>query len=259
MIRKVLSSLEYRWKIAQFGIYHLGSSSFDLSKLHIGPTHIAPSFPEGEEEVLRHELHDILFNDCYSLKTFANNATIDSVLDIGANIGLFSMAARHHFPNASIHAYEPNFHLESFLNAHLEPLDVTYFMEGVGDQDGSIMLSFGNKSLYSTTSATPETSDDTAVVAQTSFRSALDRMGGTADLVKLDCEGAEWEIFEDAASWEVVQHLTMEYHLWARENSTFDDLLRLIEGLGFQCWNYVPSPTGRWGLLQASKEHPSSM
>lgn len=35
---------------------------------------------------------------------------------------------------------------------------------------------------------------------------------GPIDLIKMDCEGAEWEFLNDQA-WNKVSYLTMEYHL----------------------------------------------
>jgi FkbM family methyltransferase len=260
MIQRILSSLQFRLKLARFGLYYLSGASLDLSKLRIGGTPVTLSLPEGEGEVLQHELFQILFADCYALETFArDDAAVGSVLDVGANVGLFSMAARHYFPKAAIQAYEPNGDLAAFLGAHLRPLGVRYYMEAVGGEAGTIVLSPGANSLHSVASSASEASGEGVVVAQTAFRTALDRLGGTADLVKLDCEGAEWSILEDADAWATVRHLTMEYHLWAREGSTFEDLLGLVERLGFQCWNHEPSPSGLWGLLQASKDSPAAI
>lgn len=42
---------------------------------------------------------------------------VRTILDIGANVGFFSMAARGHYPHAVIHAYEPNPRVLSFLTA----------------------------------------------------------------------------------------------------------------------------------------------
>lgn len=41
---------------------------------------------------------------------------VSTVLDIGANIGFFSIAARKSFPQATIHSYEPNIKLVSTSN-----------------------------------------------------------------------------------------------------------------------------------------------
>ena len=50
-------------------------------------------------------------------------------------------------------------------------------------------------------------------IPQVAVRTAVERMGGVVDLVKMDCEGAEWEMLEDLGSWSGVRFVTMEYHL----------------------------------------------
>jgi hypothetical protein len=47
---------------------------------------------------------EILLDDCYRLREVSAIAEISTVLDVGANAGLFSIAARCVFPGASIHA-----------------------------------------------------------------------------------------------------------------------------------------------------------
>ena len=49
---------------------------------------------------------ELLLDDCYGLYKLPRS--IETILDIGANVGLFGLAARNVFPDATIHAYEPN-------------------------------------------------------------------------------------------------------------------------------------------------------
>src|SRR4051795_12153762 len=56
---------------------------------------------------------EILFADCYGVERVQE--PVHTVLDVGANVGLFCLAARRAFPTATIHAYEPNSALEEHL------------------------------------------------------------------------------------------------------------------------------------------------
>src|SRR4051812_25069396 len=49
---------------------------------------------------------DIFLDDVYGL--YRLESSVKTVLDIGAHVGLFSLCARNLFPDATIHAYEPN-------------------------------------------------------------------------------------------------------------------------------------------------------
>ena len=50
-------------------------------------------------------------------------------------------------------------------------------------------------------------------IPQFSIADAIARMGGKTDILKLDCEGTEWEILKDIASLKKVKAITLEYHL----------------------------------------------
>ncbi len=49
---------------------------------------------------------DIFISDVYGLEGLTRAPT--TILDVGAHAGLFSLAARLYFPEATIHAYQPN-------------------------------------------------------------------------------------------------------------------------------------------------------
>ncbi|GAH33711.1 unnamed protein product [marine sediment metagenome] len=139
---------------------------------------------------------------------------VHSVLDIGANIGLFAMAARHHFPAATIHCYEPNLALERHLAEHCSAIGARYHMEAVGSKTAMVSLRIGNGSLHSVTKKQAH-----GRTPQIAFADAVTKLG-VVDVLKLDCEGAEWDIFSDPVPWAKVRSLCMEYHLWAKPTST---------------------------------------
>ena len=247
MLQRLKTSLAFRLKLAQFGVFYGRSQSLNIQSLRIAGRRVALSFPPGETAVLRHELGKILIQDCYRLGRLP--FPVRTVLDVGANVGIFSMAARHFFPNAVIHAYEPNRQLESHLRAHCEPLDVECHLSGLGLHSGQATLFFQENSLHST--LLPATHGE---IALTAFRDAVDQMGSAVDLLKLDCEGGEWALLEDVQTWRRVRQLTMEYHLWAKPNSTTEGLTNRLRELGLECTNLEPSADGTFGLLQAMRK-----
>ncbi|MGB8687305.1 MAG: FkbM family methyltransferase [Microcoleus sp.] len=124
------------------------------------------------------------------------------IIDVGANVGLFSIAARNRFTQAIIHAYEPNPNLESYLKHQSEIANFEYFMEAVGVQDGKVTLDI--REVSGKTRSTVSESGDIPMV---SLKRAIERIGGRVDLAKVDCEGAEWLLFEDTDTWQLVQNL----------------------------------------------------
>lgn len=232
----ILDSIRFRLKMASHGIFFLKSKDLKPSSFLLRTRRVRFSFPENEEEPQRYEFGKIYFEDCYRLSEI--NFPVRTVLDIGANIGFFSLAARKHFPAATIHAYQPNPTIQPHLRQHCQNLEVNCFDEAVGMRNAKVTLSFNEGSMHTRTS---ETGGD---IAQISFRDAVQRLGGSVDVLKLDCEGAEWDLFQDLETWKSVKQLTMEYHLWAKPDATIDLLMRVIADIGFQILSIEPSPNG---------------
>ena len=186
---------------------------------------------------------DILLDDCYGLRAFPGE--VAAVLDIGAHAGLFSLAARMRFPAAQIHAYEPNPHMYSFLVQQAEVACVSLFGEAVGLSEGRVTLDFGEDSVQ-----TRVVHDPHSAIRCASFAEAVARLSKVPILVKLDCEGAEWEIFRDTATWRAVRFLTMEYHLWA--GYTLAELRQRIDSMGFVIKS-LSDTDAEFGVLTAQR------
>ena len=61
---------------------------------------------------------------------------INNILDVGANIGLFSVAAKIHFPQACIHAYEPNLDVKKYLDHQASTFGFKAIYEAIGKTSG---------------------------------------------------------------------------------------------------------------------------
>jgi FkbM family methyltransferase len=179
-----------------------------------------------EEKSLAWVFRDVVLDDEYGLSCMRKNPK--TVLDIGGNIGLFSIWAGAKFPGAAIHVYEPNQALFEELTANVGQVGATVFAEGVSGQDGYGQFVENGESFVGQCSAAPD--GDIRLV---SLRSAIERLGGSVDLLKMDCEGAEWEIFEDMESFRTVGMLRMEYHL-TRADRPLGWMIDRLESVGLR-------------------------
>ena len=245
MVSRKFQSVKWRFQLARHGILCLPGQEIDIRSVEIGGRKVPIRFPDGEKRVQAFELVNLVYFDCYRLSRIRGPVT--SVLDIGANLGFFALAARRRFPGARIECYEPNHTLEPSLAAHCSAVDASYFVAAVGASEGRVNLDLRKNSLHS---VSRECADGTT--RQIGFSEAVGRLG-IVDLVKLDCEGAEWDILSDPRPWAKVRHLTMEYHLWARPSLTPDDLGHQLRGLGFSRVRIEPDPSGSWGLAWADR------
>jgi FkbM family methyltransferase len=193
---------------------------------------------------------EVLIADCYRLGDVPQ--PVHTVLDIGANVGLFSLAARNAFPDATIHAYEPNGNLEQYLRAQAAVARCDYFMEAVGLDDGRVTLEFADR--LGSTRSTPA---PTGTIPSVAFRKTIERLGGTVDLVKVDCEGAEWEFLEDREAWKHVRNVTMEYHLLGEPRGrSHEDISRALTEIGFTVMDQDRFHEST-GLIFASRQEAS--
>ena len=187
----------------------------------------------------------IFLDNCYGLLD-VHLPPKARVIDVGANIGLFSLAARLRFSDAIIHAYEPNPRLSGFIQAHADQAKFLCFHEAIALRDGHVELVDRSDSNLTTTVAS-----DGSTIPSTSFARAVDRIGGHVELLKLDCEGAEWPLLFDDAVWPSVDNVTLEYHLWATAGVSHDDVAKRLRQLGFSIASHVREETT--GTLRARR------
>jgi FkbM family methyltransferase len=242
---RMFLSLKYRALLARFGIFYRRGSTLDIRSVRIGGKSVDIILPQSERTVQMFELASLMFLDCYRLSRV--RGPVSTVLDVGANVGFFALAARRRFPDAKIHCYEPNQELEQSLSAHCAAVGAEYFIAAVGASEGRISLARQGNSLHSVSRETPG-----GGTKQVAFADAVEQLG-TVDLLKLDCEGAEWDIFSDPRPWSKVRHVTMEYHLWAKPALSVEGVRRQLNGLGFSEIAVSPDPNGDWGFAWARK------
>ncbi len=218
---------------------------FGLSRNFALPTHIKlhgkqlrTSFPD--EQGIKVAFCELLLSDCYGLKSI--RSPVKTVLDIGANVGIFCLAARQAFPTALIHAYEPNPNLRDHLNVQAAASDARCFFEAVSRADGKVAMELHPDSVQSRTVADPS-----GAVPATSFRTAVDRLGGAVDFAKIDCEGAEWELLELTETMKRIRYLAMEYHLV--DGRRHSDALEAVRAAGFRITRH--DPAAAFGLIHA--------
>ena len=78
---------------------------------------------------------DIALDDDYGLRDLPFQPR--TILDIGANFGLFSLLTAHYVKGVKIHAYEPNPRTFPYAAHNLSLINGTAFEAGVGAQSGS--------------------------------------------------------------------------------------------------------------------------
>jgi FkbM family methyltransferase len=238
---RVRTLLVRKRRARELGVSFQRSASFELpERIWLAGQWWPLSVPE--ENGVRVAFVDILLDDCYGLRRLESPG---SIVDIGAHVGLFGLAVRRLFPHAQLHAYEPNPRLEQYLKVQARTGSFRYWMSAVGACPGRVSLDYHVDSVR--TQSRPDGSGD---IVQIALSEVVERAGGTIDFLKLDCEGAEWRLFEDHSSWKHVNNLGMEYHLWP--DHSHDEVAQVIRNLGLSVVSQKRSAE-HFGLLWASR------
>lgn len=164
-------------------------------------------------------LHELLFAGSYlrSLEYLKSKANKPVILDLGGNIGLFSLLAARAHPAAEIYAYEPGppnyrlFEMNCLTNAslakriHLEKEAVgghsrqaEWFFDDLNPGASGL---FGNRGAKFT-------------VQIRAFADLIRLLPAPVDLVKIDIEGAEYELLAETPPevWKRVNAISLELH-----------------------------------------------
>ena len=182
------------------------------------------------------------------------------VVDIGAAIGEFTVYAAQKATAGEVYAYEPNPQSFALLqeNLMLNGLsNVQAFCVGVWDQHGTMQLDLVNAEPLQ--GKTVFQQSDTALTAEipviTFDQLVQDSVNTMIDLLKLDCEGAEYAILMGASAESLarVQRIVMEYHDLDAEHE-HSRLVHFLEGNGFSVRLHANPVHAEIGYLYAWKE-----
>jgi FkbM family methyltransferase len=192
------------------------------------------------------------FSDIWYHCSYTKYCAIPSgavVIDIGANVGVFSLFAAR--LARRVYALEPassNFSRLArnvSLTRNVIPLQ---FACGARDGEGTLDLS-GLPVAFSLKTLSSGKSEAVNVI---SLDTLFKRYNiAQCDYLKLDCEGAEFEIIlESAASlFSHVSRIVMEYHDHLSNGISHHTLAERLRSLGFKTSDY--NPNGTHGMMAA--------
>ena len=202
-------------------------------------------------------------NGCVILLKKSKSATLylfeiledDVIIDIGGHIGLFALYASLSSPNGKIISIEPhpeNFSLlkENMINNNLHKIilvnkaitnsnkNIELFLDSFDDSAHSIYGS-GKNSIQ--------------IKGITLRKIMQENQISKCNMLKMDCEGAEFEIIESLPDNELlkIDKLCLEYHLKGNNLSSLDILRNRLEKMNY---NVNIKPTNNFlGMLYAKK------
>ena len=205
---------------------------------------------------LHHEFKEIFMENAYSIglkKRIKKNPTI---IDIGANACFFTMFAVSKYPECTVYSYEPiysNFQQLS-NNRELNSTKKIYcFNRAVCGHSGKTKI-FLDKTDSFTTSATSisydgeddkESIDVSCLTLSELFTE--NNLDG-CDLLKLDCEGAEYDILYNTPkeTLNIIDQMAIEVHQGKNEKENLSSLKNFLLKFNFKLFQFADKPHMLW-------------
>lgn len=182
------------------------------------------------------------------------------VIDIGAGLGEFTIAASKRCPNGKVYAYEPfpeSFQLlqQNLSLNHLKNIVANPLAVGGRTETMHLKTASGVPVLYSTAMDDDQAGKEDVFVEATTLDKIFEAFEiKTCDLLKMDCEGAEYDILfhTSPSTLEKMRRVCLEYHNGVTQYSHLD-LINFFEDHGFSVIGDPSKVHKHTGLLFASK------
>ncbi len=167
-------------------------------------------------------------------------------IDIGANIGLFSLFVARLFPRARVFAFEPHPRLHRCIQKTAHDAKLSHLeahQACVSRADGQIQLLINsNDSGGHTTDASQirdsEKQSELTVKAAALDRFVKDKNLGRIDVIKIDVQGAEWDVLlgaqESLRRFKPKILVEMDNHRVVNADSQVQSIQKLFSDIGYQ-------------------------
>jgi len=189
-------------------------------------TNDVPSFITMRNEILRRKVYELDFR-----------RPDPRILDCGANLGLISIYYRWRYPAARITAFEADPTILPLLRKNLETNscgDVEIVEAALAASSGSVSFQSGRACDGCVTQYRPEDQMKYGTTMTVPAVPLSDFLDEPVDLLKMNIEGAEWEVLSAAEKkLRQVRAMLIEYHRWPGLPNTLHAILSLLDRNGF--------------------------
>lgn len=176
--------------------------------------------------------HLIYFSDIFELHVLvgifkAREYDIEfrpRIVDLGANIGIASLWFYDQYPYAQIEAYEPDPETFKILQKNVAHLGVKTIQKAISGSNESIKFFHSFRSIGSSLIELGETTKIIEVEGIT-----LDSIiGNGIDILKIDIEGAEFEVLEKCTTLSKIRAIVGEIHPKIA-NRSIEDFISILQ------------------------------
>jgi len=180
----------------------------------------------------------------------------DTIVDVGANIGIWIEYIKHASTCGKIYAIEPNRQALKILKDTYTQDEIVLVEKALANADGEFEFFVDNNNSTISSIQKYEDLNSSYKVPAISFRTFLREYNiDRISLMKVDIESGEYDLFEsmDKTDLDRIDNLLIEYHIGmaGREMKDVKTITSLLRGYGF---NYtLDQQHGRGGFIFATK------
>lgn len=181
-----------------------------------------------------------------------------AVIDIGGHLGFFSLYASLLNPKVPIYSFEPHGGNFSLLKENLKlnrVKNVTAKNLAVANRGGEVLLKLSQEHLNHSLVHAIEDTGETQKANATTLEKILKQYDiEKVDLLKLDCEGAEFQIIEECPPeiLKRVDYIFLEYHDWV-PSGDHRGLKKFLETRSYRVQDFPNSKMPELGFLWCAK------
>lgn len=216
----------------------------------------------------RFPLYEIFGDDAYVLDELLAGVSPDAtVLDVGGQIGSFSLAVAEAGPGLHVEIYEASptsadyiarnittNGLDSRLRVHRAAMageegEFTFFDSGTASGHNGLTAPEWMRDEWKQGQAAGE-----VTVPARPFDAAVAAAPSPVEVVKMDIEGAEYDVIlkSSPASWTTVKKVVMEYH--PVSGHSLDELLAFLGDVGLTPHRHEPGTEAGLGVIWLSRQ-----
>lgn len=218
---------------ARLGLFHLSYCSYDLQKN--GHSYTVIGRPQGGDQSI---LSEVLVKEAYvPILTVLPERPL-RVLDIGSHIGSFMVWLGAHRPIAEGYCFEPDpdsFKLCQFNLAQQPQIEINRAAIGGTARRSAILIDPAAHARSTIVEDMGRAGNVQAIDTMVlSFADWMSAHPGAFDLLKMDCEGAEWEMLRVCPEvFTKFSVIAAEIHHDPVDQKTKADFARTMQDLGF--------------------------
>lgn len=182
----------------------------------------------------------VLYNDIFvhGIYHFEAQRSDPLILDCGSNIGMSILYFKHIYPQARIVGFEPDPAIYTYLQENVDRNGLTHIQlarAAIAGEEGSVLFYSDGKYGSCLVEHLPDDIPEGWTEYEVPCVRLRDYLTEPVDFLKMNIEGAEWEVLADGADrLRQVREMVIEYHHLPGLQRTLHKILELLHMQSFE-------------------------